>query len=166
MSGPGGTLVRWSALGSATNSTAKVTIVGVAGQATFELPPPVASPADADRLIDDLTRRLRGEGVAPSWHDACRELELADAVERSAAKGKTIELYLEEVNEENTFKGMMAAGGCLLLLITLPLIVLATTLTNLELPFVGYWPYGLLLVLAIFLLLQTLRLAFPPREER
>ncbi len=61
---------------------------------------------------------------------------------------------------------MMAAGGCFMLLITLPLIVFATTFTNLELPLVEYWPYALLLILGVFLVMQTLRFAFPAANSR
>ncbi|MBL8829138.1 MAG: hypothetical protein JNM18_19300 [Planctomycetaceae bacterium] len=172
MSGPSGTIIRWSAISRAMQTSAKFTLVGAQQKLIVEIDPSTQhwtvdgaaiGPAKslAQTLIDELSQRLAGTTAAPTWLDACRDAELADAVDRSAVKGKTIELYLEDVNEENTFKGMMAAGGCFLLLFTLPLIVLATTFTNLELPLVEYWPYGLLLILAVFLVLQTLRLAFP-----
>src|SRR6185503_18285975 len=50
-----------------------------------------------------------------SWLAACRDQEAAEAVDRSLARGRTIELFNEEHTEEEAFKGVMAMGGCLLL---------------------------------------------------
>jgi hypothetical protein len=43
----------------------------------------------------------------------------------------------------------------------LALVIVATTAVNLQLPLARFWPHALLAVLAVFLLLQLLKLAFP-----
>ena len=52
-----------------------------------------------------------------AWLAACRDQEAAEAVDRSLARGRTIELFNEEHTEEESFKSVMAMGGCLLLVI-------------------------------------------------
>ena len=180
LTGPHGTLVRWTNQASPNNSTARITFVGSQGKGVLTLGDSTSvwsyesdgseseriEPAnEAQALFEQLQKLSTDAAAPPTWLDACRELELADAVERSIAKGRTIELYLEEVGEHYTFKGVMAAGGCGLLLLAIFLVIVATTLTNLGVPLVGAWPYLLLGVLAAFLLLQTLRLAFPPEPR-
>jgi hypothetical protein len=56
---------------------------------------------------------------------------------------------------------MMAAGGCALLMAALVMLVIATTAVNWRIPLAEYWPYILVGVLGVFLLLQSLKLVFP-----
>jgi hypothetical protein len=110
------------------------------------------------------------------WSHACRATELAEAAERSVARGRTIELHLEPHNEEETFKGMMAAGGCLLVFAALLGLFVASLIGGLQLPsaterlaataanepssispWLRIWPVYPFL---IFLGLQLLRLVF------
>jgi len=97
----------------------------------------------------------------PNWLDACRTMELADAVEHSLQRGRTIELHYDTPSEHATFKGVMSGVGCLLLMVGLLVLVVATTAVNAGVPLADYWPYLLLGVLIVFLLLQCLRLVFP-----
>lgn len=99
------------------------------------------------------------------WREAIADLELVEAVERSVRKGRTVELYHEEASEESTFKGLMAAGGCLLLLLAIGLAITAATFGRFRLVIANVWPYALLLVLAVFLGLQLLQFVFPPRRK-
>lgn len=56
----------------------------------------------------------------PTWEDACRSIELIENIDISRRRNKTVSLYYEEISEENTFKSLMAASGCfLLILVTL-----------------------------------------------
>ncbi len=177
ITGSAGVVARWSVLPPGA-SPLRVTLLGSTGRAvlvehasgvaTLTIsdgePEEFPAPDDATELVAQVQRRLAGEAVGPEWIDAVRAHELLDGVERSAFKGRTIELYLDEVDEESTFKGMMAASGCLLLLLALLIVIVATTATHLELPLADYWPYGLLALLGGFTLLQLLKLAFPPKS--
>ena len=58
-----------------------------------------------------------GEPPMPDWVDAARGVELAETIDRSLQKGRTIELYYEDYTEEGTFKGTMTSIGCGLLLL-------------------------------------------------
>ncbi len=116
MSGPSGTIVRWSAINQAMQQTAKFALVGAQQKLIVEIDPstqswivdgvPMADSASrAQSLIDELTQRLTGTTAAPTWLDACRDGELADAVDRSAVKGKTIELYWKKSTRRTHSKG-------------------------------------------------------------
>lgn len=98
---------RWQPLEEKGSSTETAETPGTAGR--MELHRIV-------HLIHDPT------GALAIWEHACRAMELADAIEPSARRGKTIQLFHEEHSEANTFKSVMAAGGCLSLLAILALI--------------------------------------------
>ncbi len=113
--------------------------------------------------------------AAQLWDDACRAAELADTIDASYRRKKTIELYHEEHSEEETFKSMMAAGGCLAMMFTLMIVPALAILEQLRIPWLegaGWqrwpwrlfywrnWPIFLLGCLALFLALQFLRLLF------
>ncbi len=113
--------------------------------------------------------------ITDLWEDACRSVELAETIEASCRRGKTIELHHEEHSEEETFKSMMAAGGCLALMLTLFILPVVAVIDSFEIDFLDQpfwrkwpwvlfywrnWPIYLLVLLALFLGLQVLRLAF------
>jgi predicted dehydrogenase len=52
----------------------------------------------------------------PVWLAACRDLDLAAALQRSIARGRVVELKVDRATEAANFKGVMSAWGCLLLL--------------------------------------------------
>jgi hypothetical protein len=98
-------------------------------------------------------------------------VEIAATVERSLARGKTIELYDEEISEEATFKGMMAVGGCGVLMLGLMAVLVAAVVDALRLPFRDHllwrlWPVYLLTPIVLFLLLQLLQLVFADSKRR
>jgi hypothetical protein len=74
-------------------------------------------------------------GIPFRWMDACRSQEAAEGVERAVARGRTIELFNEEHSEAGTFKGIMAAGSCSLLLLTLFILVLGSIIEGVRLPY-------------------------------
>jgi myo-inositol 2-dehydrogenase/D-chiro-inositol 1-dehydrogenase len=178
MSGPSGMLMRWSVGPVEDRPGGKLILVGQQGKAILHL----ADDADwtletrvggksttetfpdwdgAAVALAKLEHAIAGTEVRPTWIDAARDMELTDAIERSITKGRNIDLHFEEHTEQGTFKGMMAATGCLVLLGALALVIVATTAVNLNIPLAGLWPYGLLAVLVVFLLLQLLKFAFP-----
>lgn len=197
MSTSDGILARWS-LGPVENGLGgRITLLGPAGKATvempddgqawrFELPGMEDLAQEAARwdgpqaALDSLEAALAGERVTPDWDDACRAAELADTVQLSLRKGKTVDLYNEEHTEEETFKGMMAAAGCGALMFALLVVLLVAVLDAAHLPLLEHpfwqswpwyifywrhWPYYLCGVLLLFLSLQLLKLVFP-RQDR
>jgi predicted dehydrogenase len=188
LSGPEGILVRWSVRPVETAAGARLTVIGSQGRAvlnmtrdaepwTLELhgsPDAVRTERfdawDAGR--ESLRRIERAfaaaqarEEVSPAWSEAARAVELTETIDRSLARARTIELYQEEYSEEATFKGKMAALGCLLLMLAFAVVVLATIAAGLKLPIAHIWPVALAVVLGGFLLLQFFQLAFPRRER-
>lgn len=179
MSGPEGTLVRWSVGPVEEQSGARFSFVGARGKATLSVP------ANDDRwrletrregnvqttnyeswdaatfALDALQAALAGQPLRPDWLDASQTLELADAVEHSLQRSRTVQLHYEAPSEQSTFKGLMAGVGCFLLIGVPAFVILATTAVHAGVPLADYWPYALLGLLGAFLLLQLLRLAFP-----
>ena len=91
-------------------------------------------------------------------------------MDRSLLRGRTIELFNEEPTEEQSFKGVMAMGGCLTLMASFGVLLLVALVEALQLPIRGWliwrlWPVYLLTPLAVFLLMQLLQLAIK-REDR
>ena len=123
--------------------------------------------------LDMLTDAVCDKLVDCSWNDACRSVELADAVEQSLRRGRAIQLHDEVYTEAGVFKGLMGMAGCGLLLLGLVIVVLGTTIGALlnRMGFeagamvAGWWPYALFTVFAGFLALQLLRLVVPTPEK-
>lgn len=180
--GPAGAVVRWSVGPVLQRSGGRLTLVGRAGKLVIEMPDQGDwtvtqwrqgaetsrrfAADDAELALLRQIREVKGPTpAAPSWVEAARTLELADAVERSLAKGRTITLYDEDYSEQHTFKGKMAAAGCSLLMVSLALLLCGAAAAQMGLPLAGYTPWLIALMLGAFLLLQTLGLVFPASER-
>ena len=105
-----------------------------------------------------------------SWLDVCRDVEVASSVDRSVERGRAVEFFGEEHSEEQSFKGVMAVGGCLMLSVTIVALLLAATVEGLQLPlresaFWRAWPFYVLVPMVLFLLLQLLQ-GVAKRPER
>jgi len=180
MSGSTSALVRWSVVPAGASSGARLVVAAMGGNSATLVAPDGDEPwtlelrqqgktttetfADWDgplAAIERFEAAMTGGPIEPDWTAASQDLELADAVERSLRRGRTVELHYEDHTEEASFKGIMAAGGCGLLLLALLLVVAATTAAHFGLPLAQFWPVGLLLVLGAFLAMQFLTLAFP-----
>lgn len=173
--------VRWTIGPLAGCEGATLTLVGERGRVVLRMPAAGAWSAEvlgenrplvslkesttATGLMSRLTEAIAKPEVAhEQWLNACRDQEVAEAVDRSLARGRTIELFGEEHTEEDSFKGVMAVGGCLLLLMALLVVFVATIVEGLRLPMRDwvvwkYWPIYLLVPVVVFLLLQLLQLA-------
>lgn len=178
MSGPEGVVARWSVVPSRTEGRAQITLLGASGKAvveSFEGAEPWTMTVSADgpaqmrqfaawspaaASLDELARALAGEPPVPDWVDAARSVELAETIDRSLRKGRTIELYFEEYTEESTFKGTMASIGCGLLLLGMFVMGAVAIAEQIGVPYTRLWPYVLAGVLGVFLILQLLMLVF------
>lgn len=193
LSGTANVLVRWSVLAADAEKT-RFSFLGTRGRAVLdtrqtepwrlEIDSGGQTTSETFETVDcasialpALVSRFQSTSAAPptalarssDWLDACRTMELADAVEHSLQRGRTIEVYFETPTEHATFKGVMSGVGCLLLIAGLLVVIVATTAVHAGVPLAGYWPYLLLGVLSVFLLLQSLKLVFstdarPPAE--
>lgn len=146
LAGNGPVLARWSVEPTTGTTHAKLTLIGANGRATLELPDDDAAwslevkgvegavtratwadwnaPATA---LNMLEAALGGAEPTPSWPAVCRDLEVADTVELSLRRGRMIELHHSTVTEEDTFKGIMSAAGCLMLML-IPLVLVAAAM--------------------------------------
>jgi predicted dehydrogenase len=180
-----GLLVRWSVSPAQVSSAgggegATLSIAGEHGGATVEMPvdgdwsvnfrrgdeteTETFDRQDAsDHAAAQAADAVEGRDPA-SWRAALSDMELCEAVERSLARGRTIELYHEAASEHGTFKGLMAAGGCLLLLVSISIPIVATIVGRFRFPLADIWPYALAGVLIVFLALQSLKFVFPPKD--
>ncbi len=116
----------------------------------------------AAAALDAVEQAIRGAEAKPDLLDAARSAELTETIDRSLKRGRTIELHYEEYSEASTFKGMMSAVGCCLLMVGLFAVVLVGVLEDFlrrHVPLIPKWPYILLGVLGFFLALQFLLLA-------
>jgi hypothetical protein len=93
-----------------------------------------------------------------TWQDEVRCLELDDAARRSVERRRASTLEYQEATEEAGFKGTMTLVGCSLLWGSLVLLILSRWV-----PWLGW---AILPVFALFLGLQVLRWAVPPRPEQ
>jgi len=174
-------IARWSMGPAGDRPEAVLTLVGTDGRATLHMPDPGAwtlttgtgAPLEdfsaydpAAAVLRHLKAALENADVSPNWEDACRAMDLADLAGESVRRGKTLAVHNEQLTEEGTFKTIMAAGGCLLLMSTLFFLLVVTVVEGLELPIRQTrlwktWPIVLFTPLAIFLGMQFLRMLFP-----
>lgn len=190
MTAASGILAQWNA--SVTNEPlAEITLLGARGKATLAMPADgnwklttsdgvteqASTPEEA--AVRCLMRLSKAETPGAYWSDACRSLEVLDAAEFSLKRGKTTLITDERPTEEATFKGMMAAGGCGLLLYTFfafigALMIDAAKPSPFEAEWwptwwpTGYWPawpWWVFAPIAVFLLLQFLQLVFQSKPK-
>jgi hypothetical protein len=202
MSGAGPALVRWSAAPSGEAPEGQLLLLGDRQSARLFMPADekrwrwevggeAFGPQQYDSFngpraaLESFAKKIRRNDRKPDplfhWAHACRACELAEAAERSVTRGRTIELHLETHSEEETFKGLMAAGGCLLVIAALFGLFIASLIGGFQLPSIAereanpkpedapslslwlrIWPvYPLLL----FLALQLLRLVFRKKSS-
>ena len=187
MIGPSEIPVRWSLVPGESNGGSRLTLVGEHKRIVIEMPPPpgrwkaeVATdslgappPFDApvhaiDEFTSALTALRRGEAATEysTWESATAAMEVADVVELSLQKGRTIEVHHQQLTEDLAFRGMMSALGCGLLLVLLMGVMAVGVFGDaLGMPKNKLWPIILLSVFGLFLLLQLLPKLFPPRES-
>jgi hypothetical protein len=178
---------RWSVAAASTFVGARLTLQRSAGNLPLSMPAAGpweltnlagdggTSPVDGvEAVLNELERAVQ-TGAEPklTWLQTCRAVEAMEAIDRSIARNRAIELYNEEHSEESSFKGIMAASGCLMLLGTLAAVSCSGALAIFFPPgkrtgeagpgqygqFHSYWTWlqiCLITPLAVFLLVQLL----------
>jgi hypothetical protein len=124
--------------------------------------------AAASAAIERFARAIEAEDAAAStWLRALRAMELTDSIEISLRRGRMIDVHDQQLTEQLAFKGTMAAFGCGVLLVIVPVMLLAGWIAGLVgIPIAEYWPHVLLAILALFLGLQLLpKLLYKPPER-
>lgn len=86
-------------------------------------------------LGEQIQSGLDSSPVTPTWEDAYRAIDLADNASESVRRGKTLRISNAQLTEEDTFKSMMAAGGCLIILILPFLLLLISLVDGLQIPY-------------------------------
>ncbi|HEV3137377.1 MAG TPA: Gfo/Idh/MocA family oxidoreductase [Pirellulales bacterium] len=183
MSGPAGAVARWSVDPTQSAQGGHVSLLGPGGKAAVLLRPEGQSwtmeltaggPTQTQQFdawnsataaLDELARAIEGQRVEPDWVDAARSIELAETIDRSLQKGRTIELYYEDYTEQGTFKGTMTSLGCGLLLLGMIALGVVAIAEQMGLPWLRGWPYALLGAFGVFLLMQLLMLVFHKPES-
>jgi hypothetical protein len=182
--GEEGLTARWSvvpAIASAGDEQANLSVIGERGDTLLEMPnegdwtlvvnaeaesrEPRPQRHEAEVLFWQLKHAAAGEVAdEDAWLAVCRDQEAAEAVDRSLARGRTIELFNESHSEEQSFKGVMAMGGCFLLVAALFVLLFVVLVESLQLPVREFlvwrlWPVYLLVPIVVFLMLQVLQFA-------
>lgn len=70
-------------------------------------------------VLEHIERSLASLNTRPDWTDITRDYEVLDAVRRSFARRRTIDLHFETTSERSLFKTQMTAIGCGVLMLTL-----------------------------------------------
>jgi hypothetical protein len=176
MTTAGGLVVRWSVRPAVEKEQSTWTLLGSGGKAVLHMP--VGEPwrlegnlgsGDSPRseaatafnaaahVLDELILAIRSGRDNGRWMLAARSLDVVDSAEHSLARGRAIELFERTPSEESTFKGIMSAVGCGLLLACLLLFVVIGLVGDaVGAPIWRFWHIILLGILAVFLLLQFL----------
>jgi len=119
----------------------------------------------AANALDQFVRAVAGPRPCSGLSDATNCIDLADAAGRSMRRGRTVELSQEAQTEAGSFKGTMAAVGCGLLGCVLMALVVTAVAEGLGVGWIHYAWYGIVPLLAVFLVLQLLGLIVPRTEN-
>lgn len=178
-----GMMIRWTILPKQSNLGGRITVA--IGELEHQLRIPQEKSAawevrdSSVRFNDNETRftlgwfnqsMKRGDNRT-AWFDSCRSLEVLAAVNKSLDRARTVELSQAEQTEEYQFKGVMASGGCMLLMLILLAVFVVALVEGLQLPLRNstiwrLWPLALIVPLAAFLGLQFLQAVIQKPQQR
>ncbi len=123
----------------------------------------------AARAVDAFVAAVERGGDS-TWPEALHAMELADSIEISLRRGRMIDIHEQQLTEHLAFKGTMAALGCGVLVVLVPVMLVGGWIAGVfGIPVAQFWPHALLAMLVIFLGLQLLpKLLYgapPPKSE-
>ena len=162
--GPSEVPVRWSVEPPGRQEGLTLTLVFERGRTTIEFDASARitsangqeSPEAAaiERFVGAIES---GDSTASTWADALHAMELTDSIEISLRRGRMIDVHHQQLTEHLAFKGTMAAAGCGLLFLLVPLFFFVAWIAGrLGVPIGQFAPHVLLGLLAIFLGMQFL----------
>ncbi len=145
-------MTRWSIGPKTETEGATISLAGESGKVTLHCPDaqdwyfssttddkcflPAESTFDTSRTVThQIETGLDGNAAFPNWEDAYRAIDLADTASESVRRGKTLPISNARLTEEDTFKSLMAAGGCLIVLVLPFLLLLVSLVDGLQLPY-------------------------------
>lgn len=120
-------------------------------------------------LLADFAEKVKNGGAEPIWNAYLHHHEILGAIERSIARRRTIDLFIDPPSERAVFKTQMAAGGCGVLIFTLLAVVAyLVVMPALPIPVAAQRAVMALVFtpLVLFLLLQGLLFVTPPTGQR
>ncbi|RIK84257.1 MAG: hypothetical protein DCC67_05160 [Planctomycetota bacterium] len=129
-----------------------------AGGETGPLADACSHAATAAAALQRFAAAIESSAPAHStWPSALHAMELADSIEISLRRGRMVDVYQQQLTESLAFRGTMAAVGCGVLAVLIPLMLLVGWIAGLMgVPVAEYWPHALLALLTVFLALQLL----------
>jgi predicted dehydrogenase len=177
-------VARWSLTPINEQAGLRLQLLGSKGTATLEIPDAndwTLECSAADKEIEQKSYTA-GDGAARAlaafesvldrpdnsgqWVAACRDAECGEAISHSLRRARTIELYQEDHTEDGAFKGVMAMGGCGLILFGLFVLGIAVLVESFQLPLREnivwrQWPKLLFGILLVFVFMQVLHVIVP-----
>ncbi len=168
--------VRWSVHSVQGSELGKITLIGQRGSVELSMPadpeawrlvPRLGEAGEEEEVVFDehqparsaiaaFAESLGGGAAGSTWRRATRAMELADSIELSLRKGRTIEVHFQVLSEQTAFRGTMAMFGCGLLLVLPLLVVLAGILGDVfGVPLLEYWYVPVLALMVLFLVFQS-----------
>jgi hypothetical protein len=172
--GPSEVPVRWTVEPPSTQEGLALTLVFQRGRTTIAFDSSARLVSTATDLSPEAAAIERfvaavesGDGAASTWTDALHAMELTDSIEISLRRGRMIDVHHQQLTEHLAFKGTMAAAGCGLLFLLVPLFFFAAWIAGrLGVPIGDFAPHVLLGMLALFLAMQLLpKLIYRARAE-
>jgi myo-inositol 2-dehydrogenase/D-chiro-inositol 1-dehydrogenase len=108
------------------------------------------------RVLGDA---VAGRAVHPDLIDGTRAMEVAEATVSSLRRGRTVDMFYEEMSEAGNFKSVMTGLGCGLLVAGLLLTCVALAAVAFGYRWAIYLAWAIPPLLFVFLVLQLLRFA-------
>lgn len=150
VTGTSNVIGRWSVGPASDDRTSIITLVGSrgtavvtaydagrpwtlrVGQQQFEF----ESHDDGSAVIEQLQRAIAKPGSPSDWEAICHDLDAAEQIERSLRRKRTIELRRDAQNEEGAFKGIMSAGGCVVLILVFFVLIVFAIFEGFRMPMI------------------------------
>lgn len=187
--GPSEVPVRWAVEPPAAAEGAVLTLIFQRGRETLEFndrdgfDPELTHDRSPTTAVDDASttpavlavRRfteavIEKQPTSSTWPSALHAMELGDSIEISLRRGRMIDVHDQQLTEQMAFKGTMAAVGCGLLVVLIPLMLAVGWIAGLlGVPVARFWPHALLALLTLFLAFQLLPKVLygaPPPAEK
>jgi hypothetical protein len=173
--GPAGVPVRWEVARAQTTEQATMSAIGQEGERQITLGPPQADGPGASvggsaealaGIASFATNRQLTSRPLEDWQRSVRAMELADSIELSLRRGRRIDVYYRQLTEETSYKGMMSAVGCGLLLFA-PMVLVVAGVINAVFGWrlTKFWYLPVLAIFVGFLLLQLVARIMARRPE-